>query len=103
MNYVIDLSRLEYRHGDHEAQKLTPREGEILFALVRHRGRVVTRQEFLNSVWGYPLGSDVSTRTVENTIGALRRKIEPDPNAPQIIITVHGAGWKLGEGVPCEG
>ena len=65
--------------------------------------RVVTQPEFLVNVWGYPTASGVQTRTVENTIGKLRKKIEPDRGAPQIVLTVHGAGWKLGEEVQCGG
>ena len=72
--------------------------------LAEHPDRVVSRSEFLTSVWGYPSGSRVVTRTVENTIGKLRKKIERDRKDPQVVITVHGSGWKLGEGIrPCDG
>ena len=97
----IDLSRLEARVDRGEACPLTPREGEILKYLAQHPDRVVSRQEFLVGVWGYPAGATVQTRTVENTIGKLRQKIEVDRKQPAVVQTVHGAGWKLGEGVAC--
>ncbi len=97
----IDLSRLECRVEGGEARALTPREGEILKYLAEHPDRVVSRQEFLIGVWGYPAGTTVQTRTVENTIGKLRQKIEVDRKQPEVVQTVHGAGWKLGEGVTC--
>ena len=98
---AIDLARLECRLNGGEPVALTPKEGEILRYLARHRGRVVDRKEFLTNVWGYPCGAEIETRTVENTIGKLRQKIEPDRKEPRVVLTVHGAGWKLGEGVQC--
>jgi DNA-binding response OmpR family regulator len=100
---AIDLDRLEARVQDRDPQSLTPREGEILRYLAEHPDRIVTRQEFLVGVWGYPAGTSIQTRTVENTIGKLRAKIEVDRKRPAVVLTVHGAGWKLGEGVSCDG
>jgi two-component system alkaline phosphatase synthesis response regulator PhoP len=99
----IDLSRLECCVSGGTACSLTPREGEILRYLAQHPDRVVSRQEFLVGVWGYPAGSQIETRTVENTIGKMRQKIEIDRKHPAVVLTVHGAGWKLGEGVTCDG
>ena len=100
---TIDLSRLEASVDGGEPQRLTAKERDILHYLARHKDRVVDRQEFLTNVWGYPSGSNVVTRTVENTIGKLRAKIEPDRKAPIVVQTVHGAGWRLGEEVTCGG
>ena len=98
----IDLDRQESVLDGSNAS-LTPKEVEILRYLAEHPDRVVSRSEFLTSVWGYPSGSRVVTRTVENTIGKLRKKIERDRKDPQVVITVHGSGWKLGEGItPCD-
>jgi DNA-binding response OmpR family regulator len=99
----IDLSRLEATLDGGEPQRLTAKERDILRYLARHKERVVDRQEFLTNVWGYPAGSNVVTRTVENTIGKLRQKVEPDRKAPIVVQTIHGAGWRLGEGVACGG
>ncbi|MGE0712054.1 MAG: response regulator transcription factor [Planctomycetota bacterium] len=99
----IDLDRSEGT-ADGVTHELTPKEVGILRYLAEHRDRVVTRPEFLTSVWGYPSGTMVETRTVENTIGKLRKKIERDRKAPRVVLTVHGAGWKLGEGIEaCDG
>lgn len=100
---VIDLARMESRLEGGEPAALTPKEVEILRYLARHQGRVVDRKEMLTNVWGYPAGAEIETRTVENTIGKLRQKIEPDRKDPRVVLTVHGAGWKLGEGVTCAG
>jgi DNA-binding response OmpR family regulator len=72
---------------------LTHREFEVLQYLAERRGHVVTREELLRAVWGYrevPL-----TRTVDNFIARLRRKIEPDPHHPRFIRTAHGGGYSL--------
>lgn len=98
---TLDLQRLECRRGD-GAEALTPKEVEILRYLALHRDRVVSRAEFLTAVWGYPAGATIETRTVENTIVKLRHKVEQDPKRPSLVLTVHGAGWKLGEGVRCD-
>lgn len=99
---TIDLQRLECRRPA-GAEALTPKEVEILRYLALHRDRVVSRGEFLTAVWGYPAGATIETRTVENTIVKLRHKVEPDPKRPALVLTVHGAGWKLGDGVRCDG
>ena len=72
---------------------LSAREFEILRYLVRHRGEIVTRDQLLDEVWGYD--STPVTRTVDNHIARLRQKIEPDPSAPQHIITVHRIGYRF--------
>ena len=70
-------------------------QGEILSYLRAHQGNVVTRDEFLLEVWKYPTAS-VETRTVDNTLAALRKKIETNPADPQIIKTVRGKGYRWG-------
>ena len=90
----FDLGRLQGVRGE-ESVDLTPREGEILRHLRARQGNVVTRDEFLLDVWGYPT-ANVETRTVDNTLAALRKKIERDPSQPAIVITVRGRGYKFG-------
>ncbi|MEZ6186118.1 MAG: response regulator transcription factor [Planctomycetota bacterium] len=97
----LDLSRMECTLEGGDPIQLTAKEVAILRYLAQHKGRVVTQPEFLVNVWGYPTASGVKTRTVENTIGKLRKKIEPERSEPRIVLTVHGAGWKLGEEVAC--
>ncbi|HQQ01068.1 MAG TPA: response regulator transcription factor [bacterium] len=89
-----------YLHfGRYEATKggeplhLSPREFEIMRLLSERRGEIVTRERFLEEVWGYE--SAPSTRTVDNHIAKLRQKIEADPDNPKYIITVHRMGYKF--------
>ena len=88
----VDLARLEV-HRDGEIVPLTPREGDILEYLVRHRDRVVTREDLLLDVWHYR-NANVETRTVDIHIVGLRRKVEPDPAKPTLIQTVRGKGYR---------
>ena len=72
-----------------------PKSMAVLVRLAQHAGEVVTRDEFLLEVWKYPTAS-VETRTVDNTLAALRKKIETNPADPQIIKTVRGKGYRWG-------
>ena len=76
-----------------QAVQLTPKEYELLLALVRRRGAVATRLELLSEVWGYQAA--VMTRTVDVHIAELRRKLETDPARPQHILTVRKVGYRL--------
>lgn len=89
---AVDLARLEV-HRDGKIVPLTPREGDILEYLVRHRDRVVTREDLLLDVWHYR-NANVETRTVDIHIVGLRRKVEPDPAKPTLIQTVRGKGYR---------
>ena len=60
-----------------------------------HNTRAVPREEILAKVWGYANESLIETRTVDIHIAKLRKKIEADPKAPQVLLTVRGAGYKL--------
>jgi DNA-binding response OmpR family regulator len=90
----FDLGRLTATRRGEEIP-LTPREGEIVRHLRAHRGNVVSREQFLLKVWGYRSAA-VETRTVDNTLAALRKKIEDDPAEPRLILTVRGAGYRWG-------
>ena len=88
----VDFRRYRASRGGRDLA-LTHREVELLHYLAERAGRVVTREELLRLVWRY---SDVpATRTVDNFIARLRRKIEPDPHHPPFIRTVHGDGYSL--------
>ena len=91
---TIDLGRLEAKR-DGETMNLTPREVGILRWLYRHRTRAVPRSELLERIWGS--SGDLQTRTVDMTIANLRQKIERDPTAPGIVVTVTGVGYAWGE------
>jgi DNA-binding response OmpR family regulator len=81
---------------DGEVLNLRPKEFDLLAALVRHRGRVLSRAELLREVWGYAAG--IESRTVETHLAALRQRLRDDPQAPRYIVTVRGAGYRLGDG-----
>ncbi len=72
---------------------LTPKEYDLLLALIERRGAVATRDELLKEVWQYE--ADVMTRTVDMHIAELRRKLEQDPAKPQHILTVRKVGYRL--------
>jgi two-component system, OmpR family, alkaline phosphatase synthesis response regulator PhoP len=72
---------------------LTPKEFDLLLALVRRRGAVASRLELLKEVWDHQ--AEVMTRTVDIHIAELRRKLEDDPATPHHILTVWKAGYRL--------
>ena len=73
--------------------EVSPREFNILKYFIDHRGEVITRDQLLDSVWGY--GSFPLTRTVDMHIAKLRQKIEDTPSDPRYIVTVHRVGYKF--------
>jgi two-component system, OmpR family, alkaline phosphatase synthesis response regulator PhoP len=72
---------------------LTPKEFDLLLALLRRRGAVAGRFELLKEVWGHQ--TEVATRTVDIHVAELRRKLEEDPSTPKHILTVWKAGYRL--------
>lgn len=74
--------------------KLSHKEFEILHFLFQHKNEAVSRYNLLEEVWGYD-DSQPTTRTVDNFILRLRQQVEKDPKEPHIILTVHGAGYKM--------
>ena len=78
-----------------ETVVLTAREAEILRYLHRNRNRAVSRGDLLEDVWEAP--RDLQTRTVDMTIAKLRQKIERNPTEPNIVLTVKGVGYAMGE------
>jgi two-component system response regulator MtrA len=72
---------------------LSPKEFDLLLALVRRRGAVASRVELLREVWGHRV--EVMTRTVDIHIAELRRKLEDDASQPRHILTVWKAGYRL--------
>jgi DNA-binding response OmpR family regulator len=88
----VDLRRFAATRGGRTID-LTAREFEILRLLIRNRGEVVTRNQILDVVWGGD--SSISPRTVDTHVMNLRRKIEGDPTAPQVIQSIYGEGYRL--------
>jgi DNA-binding response OmpR family regulator len=89
----IDESRQQVEaHGLPAA--LTPTEYGILVTLARVPGRVYSRYELINSVRGYEF--EGYERTIDSHVKNLRRKVERDPHAPELVLTVLGGGYRLG-------
>src|SRR6266568_9090803 len=85
---VVDAGSREVHVGDEEVQ-LAPKEFELLWELLDHRGLVLTRDQLLERVWGYTFAGD--TRTVDVHVRQLRRKLgDASP-----IVTVWGVGYKV--------
>jgi DNA-binding response OmpR family regulator len=91
----IDFTSMEATRAGNTVT-LTAQEFKLLKFFARAPGRVVTREELLNEVWGYE--NYPTTRTVDNHILRLRQKLEPDPANPHFFLTMHGAGYKFTSG-----
>jgi len=78
-----------------EAIEVSNREFRLLRYLIENRGRVLSRDQILNHVWGYDY--EGTARTIDNFINKLRSKIEPDPARPSYILTVRGVGYKFAD------
>src|ERR1039457_1074415 len=88
----VDLARQTAVRGKKQIH-LTAKEFAMLRLLAEADGEPVTREKFLDVVWGY--AAFPTTRTVDNHIASLRGKLEKNPDAPKWIKTVHGMGYKL--------
>jgi DNA-binding response OmpR family regulator len=88
----IDFTSMEATRAG-KTVTMTTQEFKLLKYLASSPGRVVSREELLNEVWGYQ--NYPSTRTVDNHILRLRQKLEPDPASPRFLLTMHGAGYKF--------
>lgn len=89
---TIDFGGLELRSGGHTI-RLTLMESELLRHLVRNDGKIVSRKQILEEVWG--LHEDTDTRAIDNFVVRLRRYIEDDPGKPQHLLTVRGVGYRF--------
>jgi len=98
---LLKINDLEIDPARHRASlretvlNLTPKEFDLLVFLAKNKGFVFNREQLLEKVWGYDYAGD--TRTVDVHIRWLRQKIETDPAHPRNLLTVRGAGYKLGD------
>jgi len=96
---VLHFGDVEVDFDKHEATRrtgrveLTGKEFEVLRLLALHRGKIVTREQLLEEVWGYE--SYPTTRTVDNHILRLRQKLEDTPSVPRYILSIYGEGYKF--------
>ena len=88
----VDVGARTVRRGK-ERVELTPKEFDLLIALLQRQGRVTSRNELLRAVWGY--SASVVSRTVDTHVAELRRKLEPDAAEPRHILTVWKVGYKF--------
>jgi len=91
---MIDTQKRRVKIDNHEVD-LTAKEFDLLWHFAQHPGQVFTRNQLLDSVWGY--GHDGYEHTVNSHINRLRAKIEKDPSQPTYILTVWGIGYKFSD------
>jgi two-component system, OmpR family, alkaline phosphatase synthesis response regulator PhoP len=89
---VVDPARHEVRRGE-TAVDLTPVEFKLLSAILAADGRVLTRDQLLDAVYGHE-SSDVLDRTIDVHVRRLRDKLDDDPDAPRYVQTVRGVGYR---------
>ena len=91
----LDFKRQEAMK-DGQPLKLTSMEFNIMHYLIQHEGEVITRVMLLDDVWGYTEKENIpTTRTVDNYILSLRKKLEDDPSNPKHLLTIHTSGYKF--------
>ena len=88
----VDFDRGEVRRGDQVSQ-LTPLEFKLLQVFIRSAGRILTRDQLISEAWGP--NTFVSDRVVDNHIGSLRRKLEPDASEPRHLRNIRGLGYRF--------
>ena len=91
----IDFDHYKVIRDSNETD-LTSLEVDVLRYLIGQQGRVVSRNDLLDKIWGYE--KYPTTRTIDNHILKLRKKIENDPNHPEHILTVYGGGYRFVQG-----
>lgn len=93
----LDFTRCELRRGG-KAVEMSALEFRLLTAFVKRSGRLLTRAQLLDEVWGP--GTHVTDRVVDNQVTNLRKKIEPEPDRPRYLLALRGLGYRFdGEGV----
>jgi DNA-binding response OmpR family regulator len=88
----VDFVHFKVRRAGKESD-LTSLEVDILKYLIAHKGEVVSREALLDKVWGYE--KFPTTRTIDNHIMKLRKKIEDDPSRPRHIFSIYGEGYRF--------
>ena len=88
----VDFGRCELRRAGKPVE-LTALEFKLLAAFIRKRGRVLSRDQLLDLVWGH--GISITDRVVDNHVVTLRKKVEPKPSEPRYIVSVRGLGYRF--------
>jgi DNA-binding response OmpR family regulator len=88
----LDTARCELRKGQFVVH-LKALEFRLLACFLRNDGRVLTRQQILDAVWGNDM--HVTDRVVDNQVTNLRKKIEQDPENPRLLVSIRGIGYRF--------
>jgi DNA-binding response OmpR family regulator len=88
----VDFSRGELRRAGHPVAT-TSREFKLLAVFLQNRGRLMSRDQLLNEVWGTQ--KTVSDRVIDTHVTNLRKKIEPNPSKPSYLLSVRGMGYRF--------
>jgi DNA-binding response OmpR family regulator len=91
-NIYLDFKKQEARKGK-KIIDLSAKEFELLKYFIQREGQVITRDQLLDDVWGYEAAP--TTRTVDNYILSLRKRLEANPSKPKHLLTIHTAGYKF--------
>ena len=91
---LVDLPRRRVAVGGRPVD-LTPAEFDLLVALARQPGRILTRMQLLDAIHG--IAHEAYERAIDSHVKNLRRKLEPQPAAPRYVLTVHGVGYRLAD------
>lgn len=91
---TVDIDRMRVEVGERPVD-LTPTEFQLLVALIRRPGRILTRSQLLDAVHGVAFES--YERAIDTHVKNLRRKLEPDPRVPRYVLTVHGVGYRFAD------
>ena len=94
-NYGFSIDQYTRTLIDNTGQKiyLTAKEFDLFYLIFTHKGQVFSKEQLYENVWGYSHIYD--SRNLTAFIRKLRKKIEPDPNYPQYIVTIWGIGYKF--------
>ena len=92
-DFTVDLAAKRVRSAAGEDVRLTPTEWQLLEALVRNPGRLVTQRQLLHDIWGPAYSTE--TNYLRVYMAQLRRKLEPDPTRPRYLITEAGMGYRF--------
>ncbi len=94
---VLDPPRMRAELGDRQIE-LTPTEFQLLATLAAQPGRIFTRSQLLDAVHGVAFES--YERAIDTHIKNIRRKLEPDPQVPRLVLTVYGVGYRFADDRP---
>jgi len=91
--FCLDPQAHELRTEADDVVELSPREYDLLLFFANNPGRALSRDQIMNSVWGY--GTNVTPRTIDRFVTGLRKKIEPEPKCPTHIHTIRELGYRF--------